>query len=116
VALLLIGLLSGLALLGAAWAWWDRHRQDPWQRQSHELRRALRRLGLQAQIHEPPRVLASQVEQRFGDKGQALSALLKVLEQQRYGRAALRRPSADWLRALHDETRALRRDMKTAAR
>ncbi|MBC7958156.1 MAG: DUF3488 domain-containing transglutaminase family protein [Cytophagales bacterium] len=116
VALLLIGTLSGLALLGAAWAWWDRHRQDPWQRQAQELRRALRRLGLRAQIHEPPRVLAAQVEQRFGDKGQVLSALLTTLEQQRYGRTPLKRPSADWLRALRTEARVLQRGMKAATR
>lgn len=116
VAFLLIGTLSALALLGAAWAWWDRHRQDPWQRQAQELRRALQRLGLSAQAHEPPRALAAQVQQRFGARGEALSALLQTLEQQRYGRAPLKRPSADWLRALRSETRGLRRAMKTPAR
>jgi protein-glutamine gamma-glutamyltransferase len=116
LALLLIGILSGLALLAAAWAWWDRHRQDPWQRQAQELRRALRPLGLDAQLHEPPRSLAAQVEQRFGAQGQALSALLKTLEEQRYGRAAIKRPSAPWLRSLRHEARALRREMKAGAR
>jgi transglutaminase-like putative cysteine protease len=116
LALLLIGILSGLALLGAAWAWWDRHRQDPWQRQAQELRRALRLLGLSAQLHEPPRTLAAEVEQRFGAQGQTLSALLKTLEQQRYGRAAIKRPSAEWLRSLRHEARALRREMRAGAR
>jgi transglutaminase-like putative cysteine protease len=116
VALLLIGALSSLSLLGAAWAWWDRHRQDPWERQAHELRRVLRTLGLGALVHEPPRALALQVNQRFGTQGQALSGLLMTLEQHRYGRTPLRRPSADWLRALRSEARALRRRMKTAAR
>ncbi len=116
VALLLIGILSGLALLGAIWAWWDRRRQDPWQRQAQELRRSLKQLGLSALAHEPPRALAAQVEQRFGPQGHPLSALLKALEQQRYGREPLRRPSAQWLRALRSETRALRRGMKATAR
>jgi transglutaminase-like putative cysteine protease len=116
VALLLIGILSGLALLGAAWAWWDRHRQDPWQRQAQELRRSLKRLGLGASAHETPRTLAAQVEQRFGSQGQTLSALLRTLDQQRYGRAPLKRPSAQWLRLLRSETRVLRRGMKAAAR
>ena len=37
LALLLIGMLSSLALAGAAWAWWDRHRVDPWVRQMERL-------------------------------------------------------------------------------
>jgi transglutaminase-like putative cysteine protease len=116
IALLLIGALSGLALLGAAWAWWDRRRQDPWQRQAQQLRRALRTLGLGALDHEPPRALAEQVRQRFGTQGEALSHLLQTLEQQRYGRVPLKRPSADWLRALLSETRSLRRVAKASAR
>lgn len=112
VAFLLIGTLSGLALLGATWAWWDRHRQDPWQRQAQELRRALQTLGLSAQAHEPPRALATQVQQRFGPQGDSLTALLQTLEQQRYGRAPLKRPSADWLRALRREAHRLRRATK----
>ncbi|HET7793271.1 MAG TPA: DUF3488 and transglutaminase-like domain-containing protein [Rhizobacter sp.] len=116
LALLLIGILSGLALLGAAWAWWDRHRQDPWQRQAQELRKALRPLGLEALAHEPPRSLAAQVSQRFGARGQALVGLLQVFDQQRYGRSALQRPSAEWMRALRNEARALRREAQVSAR
>jgi len=116
IALLLIGTLSGLALLGAAWAWWDRHRQDPWQRQAQELRRALRTLGLGAMAHEPPRALAAQVRQRFGPQGEALSHLLQALEQQRYGHSPLKRPSADWLRAVLREARSLRRKTRAPAR
>ncbi|MBX3620764.1 MAG: DUF3488 domain-containing transglutaminase family protein [Rhizobacter sp.] len=113
VALLLLGILSGLALLGAGWAWWDRHRQDPWQRQADQMRRALRSLGLAAPAHAPPRALASQVRQRFGARGQAVSALLDALDRQRYGRAPATRPSRQWLHALRGEVRALR---KAAAR
>lgn len=116
IALLLIGTLSGLALVGALWAWWDRHRQDPWQRQAQELRQALRKLGLAALAHEPPRALAAQVRQRFGTQGQALAALLQTLEQQRYGHSSLKRPSAVWLRDLLREARHLRRVAKASAR
>ena len=116
IALLLIGTLSGLALLGALWAWWDRHRQDPWQRQALELRRALRTLGLGAMAHEPPRALAAQVRHRFGPQGEALSHLLQTLEQQRYGHSPLKRPSADWLRAVLREARSLRRTTRAPAR
>lgn len=116
VALLLIGILSGLALLAALWAWWDRRRQDPWARQAQHVRRSLRGLGLAAQAHQAPSALASQVEQRFGARGAALVALLKELEQQRYGRNALRKPSSHWLHALRGEVRAMRRAAHAAAR
>jgi hypothetical protein len=113
VALLLIGALSTLSLLGAGWAWWDRHRQDPWERQASKLRRALRTLGLGAGAHEAPRALAAQVDQRFGPPGATLSGLLMTLDRERYGRDPLKRPSAEWLRALQKEAKTLRRGMKT---
>ena len=71
LALLLVESLSVLALAGAAWAWFDRHRIDPWVRQLEHMKRALRALGLQAAPHEPPRTLAKtrvayhQVTQRW---------------------------------------------------
>src|SRR6202022_249088 len=58
LALLLIGALSSLALAGAAWAWWDRRRVDPWMRQMEQLRRSLRTLGVAARAHDAPRALA----------------------------------------------------------
>ncbi|MEO7007601.1 MAG: DUF3488 and transglutaminase-like domain-containing protein, partial [Caldimonas sp.] len=66
LALLLIGTLSSLALAGAAWAWWDRRRVDPWTRQMDQLRYALRTLGVAAQAHDAPRALAQQVRARLG--------------------------------------------------
>lgn len=107
LALLLVGSLSTLALLGAGWAWWDRHRQDPWQRQARQLRTALQRLGLAALPHDTPRMLAAQVDARFGPRGAALAALLRTLDAQRYGRDAIARPSAPWLRAVRAELRTL---------
>ncbi len=93
LALLLTGALSSLALAGAAWAWWDRHRVDPWARQMNALRAALRKLGVPAADFEPPRTLAARVRERLGTRGDALAALLDTLERQRYGRAALSRPA-----------------------
>jgi protein-glutamine gamma-glutamyltransferase len=116
VALLLIGILSGLALLGAVWAWWDRHRQDPWVRQALQVRRALRALGLPALPHEAPRALAAQVRQRYGEPGAALAGQLMAFEQQRYGHTPLSRPSTQWLRTLRGEVRALRRSTQHAPR
>jgi hypothetical protein len=108
LALLLIGALSTLALLGAAWAWWDRHRVDPWTRQMDRLRAALQRAGLSAAPHEPPRALAQRVRGRFGVRGEPLAALLEALERQRYSRATIARPDAALTRRFVAGARALR--------
>jgi hypothetical protein len=109
LALLLIVALTSLSAGAAAWAWWERQRQDPWVRQFGEVRRALRRLGIEARSHEPPAALARQVRTRFGVQGDAIVALLTQLEQQRYGRHAAG-PAQAWL------TRALRREARQLAR
>jgi hypothetical protein len=92
LTLMLIGALSSLALVGAAWAWWDHRRVDPWVRQMERLRRALQRLGLPAAAHEAPRALAARVRSHYGTEGEALAALLEVLERQRYSPATAPRP------------------------
>ncbi|GLS96923.1 transglutaminaseTgpA domain-containing protein [Piscinibacter gummiphilus] len=109
LAKLLVLTLSGLALVGVAWAWWDRQRQDPWQRQAAAVAGQLRRLGLPALPHQPPRQLAGEVREKFGPPGEPLAALLMVAEHQRYGRAALARPSRAWLATLRTEARRLLR-------
>lgn len=108
LAKLLVLTLATLALLGAAWAWWDRQRQDPWQRQAAALARQLAKLGLDAPRHAPPRQLAAAVRDRFGTPGAPLAALLLVLERERYGRGARTRPSAAWFADVRTETRRLR--------
>jgi transglutaminase-like putative cysteine protease len=108
LALLLIGALSSLALAGAAWAWWDRRRVDPWVRQMEQLRAALRRLGLDSAAHEPPRALAARVRAQCGTQGEPLAALLDALERQRYSRATIARPDAALTRAFVSQARALR--------
>ena len=108
MALLLVSSLSTLALAGAAWAWWDRHRVDPWVRQRERLRKALLALGVPAAAHEPPRTLAARVRERFGTGGETLAGLLDTLEQQRYGRAAQPRPSLVLTRRFVVQARALR--------
>jgi len=108
LALLLIGALSGLALVGAAWAWWDRHRIDPWTRQMDRLRAALQRAGLSAAPHEPPRALAQRVRERFGAAGEPLAELLDALERQRYSRATVARPDSSLTRKFVARARALR--------
>ena len=92
LALLSILAVSALALAGAAWAWWDRHRIDPWQRQMQALRAALQRAGIVAAPHEAAGTLARRVRSRFGDTGEALAMLLETLERQRYAAGARTRP------------------------
>ncbi len=108
LALLLIGALSTLALGGAVWAWFDRHRIDPWVRQLDRMKRALRSLGVEAAPHEAPRTLAAHVRERLGSAGETLAAALETLEAQRYGRAQTRHPDAALTRHFKAESRRLR--------
>jgi len=112
LALLLVESLSVLALTGAAWAWFDRHRIDPWVRQLERMKRALRALGLQAAPHEPPRTLALRIRATFGAAGEPIAVLLDALEQQRYGKRPARKPD----RALTRDFVARAQSLRMAAR
>jgi len=115
LAMLTIGALSTLALGGAAWAWWDRHRIDPWVRQMERMRDALRGLGIAAAAHEAPRVLAARVRERYGAQAESLAALLDALEQQRYSRASIVRPDTALTRRFVWHARRLRVLARAAA-
>jgi len=108
LATLLIGTLSALALLGAAWAWWDQHRVDPWTRQMQRLRAALHSLDLESAAHDTPRALAQRVRNRFGELGDPLTTLLVTLERQRYSAQAVTRPDAGLTRRFVEQVRRLR--------
>ena len=108
LALLLIGVLSALALAGAAWAWFDRRRVDPWVHQLDRMKRSLRQLGIAAEAQDTPRSLGARIRQRTGSAGEALSAMLETLELQRYGRDNAKRPDAALTRAFALESRRLR--------
>ena len=84
----LILLLCSGALAGAAWAWWDRRRQDPWQRLQQRIVRRLQQLGVVVQAHHAPRERAAQVRAALGPRGAALADLLEQLDRQRYGAPA----------------------------
>jgi len=88
LAVLLVSTLCALALAGAAWAWWDRRRQDPWLRLSRRVQQRLATLGVPVQPHEPPRTRAQRVRQRLGAAGEALAAQLEALDRARYGEQA----------------------------
>ena len=73
LAMLLVGALSTLALAGAAWAWWDRHRVDPWMRQREAPARALRDAGRAgaARTSAPRTPGARACAERHGAAGEA---------------------------------------------
>ncbi len=109
LALLLLGALSALALAVAAWAWWDRARVDPWQRQREILRRRLLAIGIASAAHDAPRSLAARVRQKLGERGARLAALLELLDLQHYGPAARNRPDPALTRAFSAEARVILR-------
>ncbi len=98
LAYLLTGLLSVASLAGAAWAWWDRHRRDPWQRLRSRIERRLAALGIDSASHDAPRTLATRVRAQLGTAGRALAAELDALDRLRYGRSAHSRPDPAWWR------------------
>jgi len=77
-------LLCAAALCGASWAWWDRRRQDPWQRLQQRVAQRLQALGVQVLPHHPPRERAARVRRELGTRGEAAAALLDALDRQRY--------------------------------
>lgn len=114
LAFLLIALVSSACLAAAGWAWWDRQRQDPWQRLAARLRARLLRLGLESHPHDPPRRLARTLRERLGSPAQALAALLDELDRRRYGPEGARLPPAAWVRAFDAEARRLGQALRQA--
>ncbi len=94
LATTLIGLLCAASLAGAAWAWWDRRRQDPWQRLQRRVQARLQALGVDVQAHHPPRERAARLRARLGAAGEAAAAQLDRLDALRYDATAAR--SARW--------------------
>lgn len=94
LALMLIASVSLLSLGGAGWAWWDRHRQDPWVRQMDRIRGAVRQAGVDAADSDPPRTLARRLRLHLGNDAEAAAALLERLDAQRYGRDPSTAPDA----------------------
>ncbi len=108
LTLLLVAVLSSLALLGAAWAWWDRHRVDPWTRQRLQMRASLAGIGIASAPHDSPRALATRLRARFGADADGLVELLTALEQHRYAQPGLSRPDTRLTRRFARRARRLR--------
>ena len=101
--------IAALASIGLVWALVERQRVDPWTRQMVRLRAALVGVGVQAEPHEPPRTLATRVQETLGADGAGLVALLHTLDGQRYGRAARGRPDVTLARRFAAEARRVAR-------
>jgi protein-glutamine gamma-glutamyltransferase len=115
LAFVLIGIASALSLGGAGWAWWDRHRQDPWLRLHARMRGALLQLGIEAGPHDGPGLLARRVLQRFGEAGAPLAESLGRLDRQRYGPENRRLPGPGWWSDFARKASRLRRDSRRLA-
>ncbi len=102
----LIALLCSAALGGAAWAWWDRHRQDPWQRLQRRVQARLQQLGVPVQPHHAPRTRAALVREALRERGEALAELLEAQDRQRYGEPP-RKADGRWWRQFAAAARTL---------
>ena len=109
LGLIVMSLTVAAALGGVAWALWDRHRQDPWQRLQAQIRDALAPLGVLARAHDPPRRLAAMVREHLGNRSDLLAYELDALDRARYGPRARRRPDPAWWQRFSFEAARLRR-------
>ena len=107
--LLLIGLIVVAATAGAAWAWWERRRQDPWVRAYRQMQAHLAAAGLPSGAHTPPRALAALARQHWGPRADAVAGLLAKMEALRYAPA-----SAHGRRGAPTLARSLARDLRRA--
>ena len=95
LALVLIGALVLMSLLGVGWAVWERSAQDPWLRLLVLARRKLLAAGIVSDPASSPRQLALHVLARYGSRdqrqAQAWHDWLLKLEALRYARTDLAR-------------------------
>ena len=87
----LIGIVVTVSLAGAAWAQWDRMRQDPWLRLLHGAQAQLRRAGLAVPPTMPPRALAQALLARAPQNSADIARIcswLHALESLRYAPSA----------------------------
>ncbi len=87
LGIVLAAVIIAASLLGAAWAWLDQRRSDPWLRAYARIRRAALAHGVSASESLPPRVLAATLEHELGANAAAPAAqALRALDVLRYAR------------------------------
>ena len=105
----LVLMLCAAALAGAAWAWWDRRRQDPWQRLQRRVQVRLHALGVAVGAHHAPRERAARVRAALGPRGEVAAALLDALDRDRYARnGPPQAPRREWRLRFEAALRGLR--------
>jgi transglutaminase-like putative cysteine protease len=108
LATTLILVLCAGSLAGAAWAWWDRRRLDPWQRLQQRVQKQLARLGVAVAPHQGPRERARLLRQALGGPAEAAAQQLDALDAARYGGDKLRgQDLRRWSRSFHAAVQAL---------
>jgi hypothetical protein len=116
LAFVLITLLCGASLAGAAWALWDRHRQDPWQRLQKRVQLRLHALGVDVEPCDGPGRRARRVRSVMGPGGEPLAAALEALERARYGAGGRPRVDRGWWTAFQATARRTVRASATPPR
>lgn len=102
----LVLLLAAASAGGAAWAWWDRHRQDPWLRLQRRVQQRLAALGVPVAPHHAPRERAARVRAQLGPRGETLAAALEALDRARYAQPGRPAPERGWWRRFEAAARA----------
>ncbi len=84
----LIGIVVGVSLLGAAWTLWERSRHDPWLRLLALAQERLAKAGMHIAPNSPPRRMAEQMSQQMDGPSmtQPMRDWLLRLEALRYAR------------------------------
>jgi len=98
---LLIGIVVLASLGGAAWTLWERTRRDPWLRLLAAAAARLQKAGIKIAPQSPPRTMADQLTEQFGEQNPGAAALsdwLLRLEAQRYAPAHAERAALATLR------------------
>ncbi len=88
LAIVLLWLLVGVSVVGAAWTLWERRQHDPWLRLLGRARERLHKAGLDLPAATPPRQMAERVAAHFGSAGRGVGDWLLQLEAQRYAPSA----------------------------
>jgi transglutaminase-like putative cysteine protease len=102
LARLLVALVVGVGVAGAAWAWFDARRLGPWPRLQQRIARQVARLGIEARPSDTLATLARRLRERCGESADAAARALLALETHRYGRPGLSGTPPGWWREFRD--------------